>query len=190
MKTASAFIFLLVALGAPFVAGQFGVLNKEKKTGDSALGGKLKEAAIDEHGNVDTRYLETARKLQSVAPISAQDATDIAVFLDAVQVDPETNAMVSQMRKSEGAGGALQAFIDDVTPLEIVQGMKEAIDELKAIEILFAHPERAVIEMEKEGLIEKKRVDFYKKNPDILAEDTRKGVYFTFVSLAVAGGYI
>ena len=44
--------------------------------------------------------------------------------------------------------------------------------------------------MEKEGLIEKKRLDFYKKNPDVLAQDTRKGVYFSFVSLAVAGGYL
>jgi hypothetical protein len=188
MKLASA--FLLLVFGVPLVAGQFGVLNKGKEAEDSALGNKLHEASIDESGTVDTKYFDMARNLRSIAPISLEDATDIAVLLEAVQVDPETAALVAQMRTAEGAGGALQAFVNDVTPIEVVIGLRETMNELMAIEILFSNPERAVIEMEKEGLIEKKRVDFYKKNPDVLAQDTRKGVYFTFVSLAVAGGYL
>jgi hypothetical protein len=44
--------------------------------------------------------------------------------------------------------------------------------------------------MEKDGLIDKKKVDFDRKNPDVLADETRKGVYFGFVSMAVAGGYL
>jgi hypothetical protein len=84
----------------------------------------------------------------------------------------------------------LEALVKDTTPMEIVQGLKAALDELKAIETLFANPERAVVIMEEEGMIEKKRVDYYKKNPDVLADDTRKGVYFAFVSLAIAGGYM
>jgi hypothetical protein len=187
-------ILLLLAIGIPLAEGQFGVANKAKeKTKDSdssELGKKLQEAAIDERGNVDAQYEGMAKKLQSIAPISIEDATDIAVLLEAVKADAETGALIAQMQKAEGEGGALQAFINDITPYEIVIGLKQSIDEIKAIEILFADPQRAVVEMDKEGMIDKKRVDFYKKNPDVLKEDTRKGNFFTFVSLGVAGGYL
>ena len=43
----------------------------------------------------------------------------------------------------------------------------------------------------KEGLIDdKKKIKEYKKNPALLEADMRKGLYFSFISLAVAGGYI
>jgi hypothetical protein len=187
-------LLLLLAIGIPSAEGQFGVANKakEKTKDDSSEPGKLQEAAVDERGNLDyAQYEGMAKKLQSVAPISIEDATDIAVLLEAVKADAETGALIAQMQNAEGTGGgALAAFIKDITPLEIVVGLKQSIDEIKAIEILFADPQRAVFEMDKEGVIEKKRVDFYKKNPDVLKEDTRKGNYFTFVSLAVAGGYL
>jgi hypothetical protein len=185
-------LLLLLAIGIPLAEGQFGIANKagEKTKDSSELGKKLQEAAIDERGNVDAQLEGMAKNLQSIAPISIEDATDIAVLLEAVKADAETGALIAQMQKDEGSGGALQAFINGSTPLEIVIGLKRSIDEIKAIEILFADPQRAVVEMDKEGMIDKKRVDFYKKNPDVLKEDTRKGNYFTFVSLAVAGGYL
>jgi hypothetical protein len=185
-------LLLTLVIGLPLVAGQFGVANKEKAAGgeDSELGKKLQEATVGEDGTVDsgTQYHAMAKTLRSVAPIDMQDALDISVIFEAMQVNPETLAMIAQLKSDED--GDLEALIKDTTPMEIVLGLKAALDELKAIEILFADPERAVVEMAKEGMIEKKRVDYYKKNPVELADDTRKGVYFAFVSLAVAGGYI
>ena len=160
---------------------QFGVPNPKEKTA---------KATIDENGNVETEnpYAEMAIRLQSAAPIDIQDAVDIAALLQAAQADPDTKAMIAKLKGDEG--DTLEALAKEVTAMEIVHGLKHALDELKAIETLFANPERALVEMEKDGLIDKKKVDFYKKDPDVLADETRKGVYFGFVSMAVAGGYL
>jgi hypothetical protein len=176
-------VYTLLVFSLPFVTGQFGILNK--KGGDAKLEESFLEASVEAHGNVGSRFESLTRDLQSVAPISPEDAIHIAVLLDAAKSDPETAILLSQLPKDN-----LKSLKDSVTPVEIVQGLKQSLDELKAIEILFSNPDRAVIEMDKEGLIDKKRLDFYKKNPDALAEDTRKLVYFSFVSLAAAGGYL
>ena len=68
--------------------------------------------------------------------------------------------------------------------------MKETLDNLKLIEYLFKDPKKAVKEMEKEGMIEKAHIKKYRKDPALLEADTRKGLYFNFISLAVVGGFI
>eukprot|EP00957_Ditylum_brightwellii_P150142 11433714-Ditylum_brightwellii.AAC.1 len=73
---------------------------------------------------------------------------------------------------------------------QVLIGMKETLDNLKLIEYLFQDKEKAVIEMEKEGMIEKGHLKKYKKNPELLEEDTRRGLYFNFISLSVVGGFI
>ena len=150
------------------------------------------QALIDENGVIHPKYEAMAKKLQSVAPIGPIEAVEIAVLLDAAKGDPETMSMVERMRSGDkgGAGADLDAFIKEATPIEIVRGMKDTISEIKALDILFQDPEKAVHEMNKEGLIDKKRLSHYKKNPEDLAADTRKGIYFSFVTLAVAGGFL
>mmetsp|Transcript_45436 Transcript_45436/g.131129 ORF Transcript_45436/g.131129 Transcript_45436/m.131129 type:complete len:181 (-) Transcript_45436:64-606(-) len=173
---------LLLLISLLFTSAQFGVPNAK----DTAA-----EATIDANGDVDAGenpYAEMATRLQSVAPIDIQDAVDLAAIIQAAQADPDTKELISKLKVEEGE--ALEALAKEVTAMEIVQGMKQSLDELKAIETLFADPERAVVEMEKEGLIEKKQVEFYKQNPEALADETRRGVYFGFVSMAVAGGYL
>lgn len=183
-RVIGALTILLVFL--PLTAAQFGVPKAAEQ-----------EATIDGSGNVvaegeettENKYAKMAIRLQSAAPIDVQDAVDIAAILEAAQADPETKAMIAKMKQGE-EGKMIDALAKDVTGMEIVHGLKQSLDELKALEILFADPERAVVEMEKEGLIEKKRVEFYKKNPEALADETRKGIYFGFVSMAVAGGFL
>jgi hypothetical protein len=77
-----------------------------------------------------------------------------------------------------------------MSTLQIAQALGQALEELEMLEILFQDPARAVREMEKEGLIANDRLSAYKKNPDLLEEDTRTHLYFTFVSIAAAGGYL
>ena len=148
------------------VCGQFGVLNKND---GSKLEDNLQEASIGVDGSIDEKYESLAKKLQSAAPISAEDAVHLAILLEEAKVDAETAVLLSEMPKE-----ALEKLKATSTPMEIVHGMKANLDELKAVEILFSNPERAVVEMEKEGLIDKKRVDFYKKNPSVLKDDTNK----------------
>lgn len=174
-------IFRLLLL-IPIVSGQFGILNKKE---GSKLEDNLQEASIGVDGTVDTKYESLARKLQAAAPISEQDAVHIAILLEEAKVDAETAVLLSQMPKE-----AVEKLKSSSTPMEIVKGLKANMDELKAVEILFSDPDRAVLEMEKEGLIDKKRVDYYKKNPSALKDDTNKAIYFAFVSLAAAGGYL
>ncbi|CAJ1961883.1 unnamed protein product [Cylindrotheca closterium] len=164
------------------VNGQFGMLNRND---GAKVEDNLQEASIGVDGTVDAKYESLARELQSAAPISAEDALHIAILLEEAKIDAETAVLLSQMPKE-----AVQELKASSTPIEIVNGLKANLHELKAVEILFSNPERAVIEMEKEGLIEKKRVDFYKKNPSVLKDDTNKAIYFAFVSLAAAGGYL
>eukprot|EP00980_Cylindrotheca_fusiformis_P030250 scaffold24611_cov166-Cylindrotheca_fusiformis.AAC.3 len=174
------FLYLFIAfLGAPLVTAKFGIFNKKEET--------TEEASIDAAGNVlvSSRLETLAKELQSVAPISSEDAMNIAVLLDAAKSDPETAILLEKMPNDN-----LKKLKESSTAVEIVQGLKQGLDELKAIEILFSNPEKAVAEMNNEGMIDKKRLDFYKKNPDALEDDTRKGVYFSFVSLAAAGGYL
>jgi hypothetical protein len=169
---------LLLFACVPLVAGQFGV-NKEKP---------LAQAAVDENGEVDYNIHPVAMKLLEMADIGEESATDVAALIDAIRADPETNVMIAMMRKDEGE--TLQALANDLSPEEVVVALKQTIDELKAIEYLFANPERAVVEMEKEGLLDKKKLSIYKKDPKILEDDTRKGAYFTFVALAIVGGFV
>ena len=44
--------------------------------------------------------------------------------------------------------------------------------------------------MEAENMIPPEHLEKYKKEPALLEEDTRKALYFRFVSLAVVGGYL
>ena len=175
-------LILCLALFLHNVNGQFGIFNKKDGT---KVEDNVQEASIGVDGTVDIQYETLARELQSAAPISAEDAVHIAILLQEAKIDAETAVLLSQMPKE-----AVEELKASSTPIEIVNGLKANLDELKAVEILFSNPERAVIEMEKEGLIDKKRVDFYKKNPSTLKDDTNKAIYFAFVSLAAAGGYL
>jgi hypothetical protein len=80
--------------------------------------------------------------------------------------------------------------LQQLPEVEVMQGLKETLNELKMCDILFKDQKRALQEMEKEGMIPAKHLKAYQKNPELLEEDTRKGLYFRFVSLAVVGGYL
>ena len=157
---------------------------------------KPRDASVDGMGNIqmeeddggENPYAKMATHLQSFAPIDIQDAVDIAALLHAAQLDADTKLMIFQMKNDQAE--TLAALSKEVTVMEIVQEMKKSLDEWKAMEILFQDPQRAFTEMEREGLIDKSRLDFYKENPEALVDETRKGIYFGFVSMAVAGGFL
>ena len=120
--------------------------------------------------------------------MSPKDAADMENILIQASQDEETMKMVVQMKiemKDE-----IEALGNEPSE-DILRGMLHQLVEMRFLEVLFKDPERAVEESIKEGLIEdKKKIKEYKKNPALLEADMRKGLYFSFISLAVAGGYI
>lgn len=121
--------------------------------------------------------------------LSEQDALDIAEVITAIKGDPESMKLLDEMRTGEVKKDfeELKRTLDEK---EIIQYMVKTLDELKATEILFANPERAFEEMKKEGMIPDHRIDLYAQNPKLLEDDTRKGLFFSMLSLAAAGGYL
>mmetsp|Transcript_17361 Transcript_17361/g.25789 ORF Transcript_17361/g.25789 Transcript_17361/m.25789 type:complete len:175 (-) Transcript_17361:122-646(-) len=119
--------------------------------------------------------------------LSEKDAADMSAIIEEAMKDVETMAMVTKL-KEENSDHLSE--LRQLSPMEVLGGMKEVLDNMKLIEYLFQDKERAVKEMEKEGMIDKAHVKKYRKDPDLLEQDTRRGLYFQFISLAVVGGFI
>lgn len=181
---------LLLLLSTPNPCrSQFGLLN-----GGSGSGGVPRPDDVDATSVEDMKtYAALSAKLQAAAPsISSQDALDLAAVLDALMQDPDTKEMVHNLNKAGGRQTSLQAFSDSLTQQEMVEGMKQTLDELKSLEYLFqtVGPERAIMEMLKDGVVSEKGIPYYQQNPQQLEEDTRKGLYFSLVSLASVAGFL
>jgi hypothetical protein len=119
--------------------------------------------------------------------LSEKDAADMSAILEEATKDVETMAMITKLKEENPEH---LAELRQLSPMEVLGGMKETLDTMKMIEYLFKDKERAVREMEKEGMIDKKHLKKYKKDPDLLEQDTRRGLYFQFISMAVVGGFI
>jgi len=119
--------------------------------------------------------------------LSAKDAADMEAIIEEAKKDLETKMLVKKMKEQN-----LESLeeLRKLSPEEVLGGMKEALDNMKLIERLFQDKEQAVREMEKEGMIDKAHAKKYRKDPDLLEKDTRRGLYFQFVSLAVVGGFM
>lgn len=120
--------------------------------------------------------------------IDIKTATGIAEVIQAAKADSETHSMVAHMRTQE----EYKEYSRSLTPDMIVSALSEALREIRSAETLFEMrtPAQAVEDMIQDGLIPEHRIAEYKQNPDLLIDDTRKHLYFTFVSLAAAGGYL
>ena len=111
----------------------------------------------------------------------------MSAIIEEAMKDVETMAMITKLKQDNSD------HLDELrklSPMEVLGGMKETLDNMKLIEYLFKDKEKAVREMEKEGMIDKAHIKKYRKDPDLLEQDTRRGLYFQFISLAVVGGFI
>ena len=119
--------------------------------------------------------------------MTEQDAHDIAAIIQAAKEDPDTLELVTKLKHDmSDTLNDLRSYSQE----EILGGLKQSMEELKMLDYLFQDKKRALKEMEKDGLIDKDSLKKYKKNPDLLEQDTRQAIYFQFVSLAVVGGFL
>lgn len=182
----SILLFILAFL-SPSAQGQLEEIKKlvqEMNADGSAEPGSASSLLIDSLMKKGTQQTEAGPK----AVIDQQDAIDIAALIQQARKDPETGGLAQRMKIEQKE--LLAGIKKDMSEPQIVAELKKGLDELKMLEYLFKDKERALREMEKEGMVDRRRLSDYKKNPDLLEADTRKGLYFTFVSLAVAGGFM
>lgn len=198
IPTAPPLLLLLAAcslLLLPQPAGaQFGVARDKGKIKERLLQHQAELAAKKAGGtasaevNANGEPQTTNNGSPTEGIMSPKDAADMENILIQASQDEETMKMVVQMKiemKDE-----IEALGNEPSE-DILRGMLHQLVEMRFLEVLFKDPERAVEESIKEGLIEdKKKIKEYKKNPALLEADMRKGLYFSFISLAVAGGYI
>lgn len=112
---------------------------------------------------------------------------DIRAIIESAGEDPDTIKLIAALKDEN------QEHILDLQKLpqeEIMNGLKETLDEMKMLDVLFNDPNKALEAFEKEGLIPMEHLDQYRQNPSLLEDDTRRGLYFQFISLAVVGGYL
>lgn len=147
------------------------------------------EIVVDEQ--LVLRLLQASGAFDGLSGIPEQTAIDVAAVIQSASTDPETSLLLLRM-KEKGGKDDFEVLRRDMSEDQIVSGLAEVVGEMKSLEFLFQKldPHSAYEEMLKDGLIPAGREKEYKKNPKLLEEDTRKSLYFTFVTLAAAGGYL
>jgi hypothetical protein len=148
-----------------------------------ATGSTTETKSLADPALVQTLHLH----LESTEALPEGTIEQIAVVIDAARKDPETSLLLLRL-KGQDDFVALQQR--DWSAPQIVLGLADTVQEMKMAQILFQNPARAVVEMERDGLLPAHRVAEYRADPQLLVDDTQKSLYFTFVSYAAAGGYL
>jgi len=115
-----------------------------------------------------------------------QAAVDVAAVLESAKADPQTQELVKELRNQE----EVAALVSETPQPEIVTNLHAAVEEMKLLDVLFSDPERALRLMQEEGMIPEESVAMYREDPTLLEQDTRRGLYFSFCSFAVAAGLL
>ena len=182
----SVWLLLLLLLLRPTDA-QFGVAKAKGKIKELLLQHQA-DLAAKQAGSAEVNVNGETQANPTQGILSPKDAADMEEILIQASQDEETMKMVVQMKvEMKDEIEALGAEPSE----DILRGMLHQLVEMRFLEVLFKDPERAVEESIKEGLIDDKtKIKAYRKDPSLLETDMRKGLYFSFISLAVAGGYI
>ena len=173
-------IFILVSQSALTAMAQFGVASKRNVV--------QTEFNDDFDGVYPREALVQTLLSRGQGQLSVQDATNIAFLLESANNNQQTQDLVEKMRNDEKE--SIAALVAETSDKQLILHLRTALEEIKMLDTLFADPARAVKEMEKEGMIDPKRLKDYKINPALLESDTRKSLYFSFLSLSVAAGFL
>jgi hypothetical protein len=115
--------------------------------------------------------------------LSKEETELVQSLLEKVKKDPESLTLISKLKTVQGP--TLEAMKDGMAASEKVQQLKKILSEMQAVETLFQDPQRALKMMNEDGMISKDKLPLYEKNPQLLENDTRKGLYFSFLTMAV-----
>lgn len=174
-------VLLLVSLAVPSLAQ----LSVSQKKDASKIQAMLQQQQ-DQTDDLVTALLHVANEKKQI--MNEQDAVDLAAILQQAAADPETQDMIVRMQTEEKDTLAQLKATSNME--NTILGLVQVLEDMKMLEIVFADKERALRLMQEEGMVDPQRVPQYQQNPDLLEEDTRKGLYFTFVTLAITAGFL
>lgn len=160
---------------------QFGVAQKK----DAGKIEPLLQQPNKENDLVEA-LLEVANSEKNI--LKKQDAVDLAVMLEQAAKDPDTLQMALRIQTEEKE--TIEELRATASIQDVMMGLNQVLGELKMLEVVFEDKEQALRLMQEEGMIDPNRLPEYQKNPALLEDDTRKGLYFTFVTLAVTAGFL
>lgn len=134
--------------------------------------------------------MDIVNKLMESEPsLTEKQAFDVAYLIDMIRQDPESMLLLTEIQFGTGKKG-YEDYVGWMTPKDIAQRLAVAIEEVKILDKLFQDPAETFLAMEKEGMLDEFMIETYRKNPALLEEDTRKTVFYIFVTLGAAGGYL
>lgn len=133
--------------------------------------------------DVNTPKHKPSLQLHELA-LSDEENEIVKHLLERVKNDEKTLALIKKMRSEQAH--TLESMFGGMSGPEKVGNLKKMLFELQAVEVLFKDPVKAVKMMNEDGLIPPERLSEYERNPHLLEDDTRKGLYFSFVTVAVS----
>ena len=126
---------------------QFGI-KKGTPISKPGGGGVAEEIEIDPATGLPKEPPQHQQQQQKEGFLSEKDAADMSAIIEEAMKDVETMAMITKLKEENSE------HLDELrklSPMEVLGGMKETLDNMKLIEYLFKDKEKAVKEMEKEG---------------------------------------
>lgn len=128
---------------------------------------------------------------EAVPEFKGDDALLMAKLVQDLKGDEQSMQMLAKMKSGEIDLGNTD-HIEKAEHKEIIMGLINLFDELKAIEILFQDPNRAVEAVSQEGMLgdDEERLNFYKQNPAQLEADMKAGLHPSFLYLSHVAGFM
>jgi hypothetical protein len=173
------------------VAGGYIPKNKAKRVKTDTVQEKKADTIQDRpvQGGVASADAEVLQKLKGDAPDLPEQVIN---NLAAVIYSAQHNGQYEESReKLTEAAEALRSELKH--PRKIVEHLVKALDNLEQVGTLFGSstaPHKILEQMISKGMIPADEKEFFADNPEELKKKVRATAYFTFVSLAMAGGYL
>lgn len=120
--------------------------------------------------------------------LSEEESAIVDEIIKKMKKDEATMEMVNRMMTEQA--DTMAEMTKGMTGPEKVSNLQMIIGEMQAVEVLFQDPAQALKLMSETGMISKEKLPLYQKDPKLLEEDTRKGLYFSFATMAVALGLL
>ena len=188
MKNISGFLILLVTL--IFVGAKPNIDKVNDILSEAVInpdGTTISSNRIDEK-EVKAELLNTLMKASPT--VEKESAIELAAVIEAASTQDYYQFTTTHSQRIKD-GPHVAKLKKDYDESQIVIGMESVVKEMKMLGILFrGDPQRAFAELLKADMIDKSKLSEYKENPELLEEDTRKNLWYNFITLAYAGGHM
>ena len=137
------------------------------------------------------QLLEVATKITEIVPeYDADQAVQLAKSLELLKEDEETQQVLQMLQSGDLVVGN-EEEIKKAEHKDLVTAMIVLFDELKAMEVLFRDPQKAVEAVAADGLFENEEaLNFFRENPAQLEQEMKQRLYISFIQVANAAGYL